>query len=214
MTVRGTVRAEAARSADRGDSPHLLHFFLKFFFGAQRHHFSVQATESNDSALSRFPKKSTHPSVLDFFDRFAITASLHPPPAALRRLCPPAPFFSQVFLGGLAQLVERLLRKQEVTGSTPVISTTHSHVKREITEDAAWSTFTDHAASCFLQATITIVAYFMGLCNFEAVCVLSLNILDVVWKRIEFYDIIEPERLLKQKLFGGTLWKKWSLITC
>ncbi len=26
-------------------------------------------------------------------------------------------------LGGLAQLVERLLRKQEVTGSTPVIST-------------------------------------------------------------------------------------------
>ena len=40
-----------------------------------------------------------------------------------------APIFSGTarghrhFFGGLAQLVERLLRKQEVTGSTPVIST-------------------------------------------------------------------------------------------
>ncbi len=64
MNVRGTFRGEAALPAGRGDSPHLLHFFVE----------------------------TQH---LNFHSPF----------------------------GGLAQLVERLLRKQEVTGSTPVIST-------------------------------------------------------------------------------------------
>ena len=35
--------------------------------------------------------------------------------------------FNDVISGGLAQLVERLLRKQEVTGSTPVISTNNNN---------------------------------------------------------------------------------------
>ncbi len=126
MTVRWTVRAEAALPAGRGDSPHLLHFFVDALFWSDSLSPLCKKMESNgfDLALLRFPKKSAHPLVLDFFDRCAVTVSLHPPPAALRRLRPPAPFFIETYLfGGLAQLVERLLRKQEVTGSTPVIST-------------------------------------------------------------------------------------------
>ena len=65
--------------------------------------------EPFDSALSRCPKKSAQSSCLIFS-----TAS-------------PLLIFQDSMVsivhGGLAQLVERLLRKQEVTGSTPVIST-------------------------------------------------------------------------------------------
>ena len=50
------------------------------------------------------------------------------------RSCPLAPFFCRESsfdspFGGLAQLVERLLRKQEVTGSTPVISTKNKDIR-------------------------------------------------------------------------------------
>ena len=53
------------------------------------------------------------------------------------RSCPLAPFFCRESsfdspFGGLAQLVERLLRKQEVTGSTPVISTRKTDLFRQV----------------------------------------------------------------------------------